>query len=301
MLVFMKQLKLSCDARERRAFTLVELLVVVTLVLVIAGIGVMFVPNMADQQRAAEGGSQVQGWLNIAKQRALRDQAPRGIRFYPNSANVAVEAVYIDQPDDLIGTAGSVTVSGTAGTSSLTLSGLDISNGGQPQNLWSVLQGDYIELLGTGLVYQLDTPAGALTTYTLGFAAQTNGVKATLPFTINSTGGFRIIRQPRVSGEEKLMLPANVGVDLTGTLSQFSGTAGNPLDILFAPSGNVIAGQAGQAQVILWVYDTTLPQKTANAGEPTLIVVNVRSGMVAAVPVDSSNAFATPYSFKDKP
>ena len=97
------------------------------------------------------------------------------------------------------------------------------------------------------------------------------------------------------------MLPANTGVDLSGTLSQFSGSTSSQLDILFTPSGNVIGAQAGQSQVILWVYDTTLSQKTANGGEPTLIVINVRSGMIAAVPVNPSGGFATPYSFASAP
>src|SRR5260370_1288946 len=59
----------------------------------------------------AQGGALLQGWLDIAKQRALRDQAPRGLRLYVSSdpnllaqvGNIVTEAQYIDQPDDFTG------------------------------------------------------------------------------------------------------------------------------------------------------------------------------------------------------
>jgi prepilin-type N-terminal cleavage/methylation domain-containing protein len=293
MLLVMELLGQSCDRKPRRAFTLVELLVVITLVLVLAALAVMFIPNMADQQRAAEAGAQVQGWLNIARQRALRDQAPRGIRFYPSSASagICIEAQYIDQPDDFV--SGMIQTSGN--NSTIVFSGAD--------SLSSVQPGDYLEVLGSGTAHQISAVNAATNTITLSSTLPFSGLSTTgAPTWISTpTSAYRIIRQPRVSGEEKLMLPANTGVDLSGTLSQFSGSTSSQLDILFTPSGNVIGAQAGQSQVILWVYDTTLSQKTANGGEPTLIVINVRSGMIAAVPVNPSGGFATPYSFASAP
>src|SRR5438045_3233442 len=66
--------------KNRRAFTLIELLVAIAMIMVLAGLAVLFV-RFDDQARAGRGAQQLQGWLNIAKSRALRDQGPRGLRL----------------------------------------------------------------------------------------------------------------------------------------------------------------------------------------------------------------------------
>src|SRR5262249_59426198 len=54
-------------------------------------------------QRTSRGADQVQGWLFIAKQRALRDGAPRGIRLIrdTDNPNWVKELMYIERPLDL--------------------------------------------------------------------------------------------------------------------------------------------------------------------------------------------------------
>jgi prepilin-type N-terminal cleavage/methylation domain-containing protein len=69
-------------AKFRKGFTLIELLVVMALIAVLATFAIMFFPNAASAQRESRAATQVQGWLNIAKQRALRDQKPHGIRLW---------------------------------------------------------------------------------------------------------------------------------------------------------------------------------------------------------------------------
>jgi hypothetical protein len=101
------------------------------------------------------------------------------------------------------------------------------------------------------------------------------------------------------------MLPANIGIDLDTNATYGNSVALNSdgsLDILFAPSGNVIGSQAGTDKLILWVRDYTID---ITKGEPSLIVVYTRSGWIASVPVDPSNGFvaptATPYRFTASP
>src|SRR5438128_1855066 len=48
--------------RRRAAFTLVELLVVIGLLLVLTTIGVLFIPNLGDRSREADGATLLQGW-----------------------------------------------------------------------------------------------------------------------------------------------------------------------------------------------------------------------------------------------
>src|SRR5437773_570835 len=65
----------------RPAFTLVELIVAILVVAAIAGLIVGLVPRLQDSQRVSKGADTVQGYLFLAKQVALRDQQPRGVRF----------------------------------------------------------------------------------------------------------------------------------------------------------------------------------------------------------------------------
>jgi prepilin-type N-terminal cleavage/methylation domain-containing protein len=90
----------------RRGFTLVEMLVVMGLIVVLAGLTVAVAESGAfGSQKVVTGADRVSGWLLIAKQRALRDGKPRGVRFLLErdvSGNVVVpfrvrEAQYIEE------------------------------------------------------------------------------------------------------------------------------------------------------------------------------------------------------------
>src|SRR5262245_50566399 len=67
----------------RCAFTLIELLVVVTLIAILAAIGVAFLPAIGDASRQAQAATMLQQWILTAKQKALRDQVPYGVRLLP--------------------------------------------------------------------------------------------------------------------------------------------------------------------------------------------------------------------------
>ena len=74
-----------CTLKQRRpgrgAFTLVEMLVVLFILVVLATLAVALVPRLGEQQKATRGADQVSGWLLIAKQRARRDRHPVGVRL----------------------------------------------------------------------------------------------------------------------------------------------------------------------------------------------------------------------------
>src|SRR5207248_1029930 len=70
-------------ADHRTGFTLVEMMVVLVLILIVGAIAVLFVPRMNERQKAAKGADQLQQAFLVAKMRALRDQAPRGVRIQP--------------------------------------------------------------------------------------------------------------------------------------------------------------------------------------------------------------------------
>jgi len=101
---------------ERRGLTLVELLVVMTIIGLLAGMIAIIMPKYSEQSRVADGSRQMQGWIATARQKALRDKAPRGVRFtgvptanlLPYGANQPSQYlynrfVYIEQPEDVTG------------------------------------------------------------------------------------------------------------------------------------------------------------------------------------------------------
>ncbi|MCI0456978.1 MAG: type II secretion system GspH family protein [Gemmataceae bacterium] len=294
----------TCAVRPRRAFTLVELLVAMGILAFLAGLAVLIVANLDSWQRAPAGASQVQQALLIAKQRALRDRRPHGLRLIPDKSNpnIVREFQYIEPPDDfavqpgvvpdplnparllafrrIIATGATVTLEPAAATAA------DFTGGqGADATLWPVQVGDYIEINGGGLPRRIN----AVTATTLTVDS---------PFVIDVplTGNYRIVRRPRTAGDEPQLLPEGVIIDLAtdklGTLPRdpLTGT----IDILFAPSGAVIGRGSGADSIYLWVRDETLP---LYEGDNTIVVIHTRSGALAAHPVDQAGkSGGDPYS-----
>ncbi len=163
--------------RIRNGFTLIELLVVMSLIAVLATLAIMFFPNAASSQVEARAGTLVQGWLTMAKQRAMRDQAPRGVRLWVNNTtfyagatlmtNVVTDCQFIEQPPDFPGSA-KVTIMTGSPSNPLALNAIMfmpsgagiLVNGYLPINsaqteYWTVQPGDCLEVFGTGLMHQI--------------------------------------------------------------------------------------------------------------------------------------------------
>lgn len=100
---------------DRSGFTLVELLVVILLMLVLAALAVLFVPRVNERRKSAIAAEQVQTALLTAKQRAVRDQAPRGVRIQP-------VPIVLDAMGDI--SQGTQTVTPGGGTRGVTSEGL---------------------------------------------------------------------------------------------------------------------------------------------------------------------------------
>jgi prepilin-type N-terminal cleavage/methylation domain-containing protein len=290
---------------QRSAFTLVEMLVAVAIILALSALIVAFTPSFLNSQKTSRGADLLQRWLMVAKQRARRDGFPRGVRLVADSnAPTLVRSLqYIEQPDYY--TKGSVTGTGTAATVTA-----DVSEGflvpPQPA-LWSVQSGDFLDVSAQLMdtpphqykIAVVGTPAAGITPLTL--ANPLSGPVTSLP--------TLIIRAPRpTQGEAVLDLPQGVVVDL-GTLKSVPlDLASNP-DIVFLPGGGKNSG-SGQSQsatsvgvrraglisdkIILWVRDSTAD--ATNPGEQILITIYTRTGFIATHPVDTTTG-GDPYSF----
>lgn len=276
---------------SRSGFTLIELLVAIALLLVLAGMAVLFVPGINEQARASRGAVNLQGWLNIAKQRALRDQAPRGVRLVRSKIdpNLVVDCFYIEQPDDFSG--GRLATAADGAINVTITGGLDLYNNNPlDQSLWDVQPGDYLEINGGGMLRRIVSITSS-TTFTV-------DPLNPITYKIESTPTYRIIRTPRILGDEKLQMPTNTAIDLK-TNADFNnplppGPGGLVVDILFAPSGQIITPGVTTDTLNLWVRDTADVLNTdPTRGEPSIIAVFVRTGMVAPFNV---GPLPTPYS-----
>ncbi len=266
---------------ERRGFTLIELLVVMGILVALLALGVMIVP--AFKSSSAElGATQLQGWLHIAKQRALRDQAPRGLRLFIEPTNgsnnhlVVRRAQYIEVPPDY--RKGRATI--PAGSEVCVFS-QDISGGlGGNKNVWPVQAGDYIQVANGPVRRILEVVDGG------------RARVFPVPSSREDSEDYRIMRHPRpIRGEEVLTLPTNVIVDLAQrpnsgqSYQQFSQYLAHEdhIDILFSPSGEVQT-QGPLGKVILAIRSIEEDRRTAS--DQTLITVYCRTGLIAAHPVN---------------
>lgn len=291
--------------RGRPGFTLIELLVVIGIIAILASMLLLVNLRVGPEQRTAQGASQLQGWLLIAKQRAYRDRVPRGVRLIQDSDGYIRSLVYVEQPDDF--------TAGHPNTTPMTSNGSPVNQVGftLPAGvnfLESCNNDDYLVLGNardptslyriTGRTGPTDNPPNTLTVY------------PNLQADVYSTFPYRIIRRPRdVEGEEVMKLPVDVVVDPNpfGPLAASYAPNQPPrpplpwpyLTIVFLPGGGVMqeplpSGATAPpgyvyptGKYILYVRDPTLG--SPYEGEPTLITVYTRTGAIAAHPVNQSD------------
>jgi prepilin-type N-terminal cleavage/methylation domain-containing protein len=295
---------MTTTVRRRLGFTLIEMLVVIGIILVLATLGVVFYPKLADTNTMIRASDKVSLTLANARTRAKRDNLPTGVRFELDpSTGYVTQLEYIQQPDNytvgqcLGSLATDPTIVCFAQLPSATAFRGAAAAFDTPDA--AVQPGDYLEAFGGGGVFKIQ---GTITTRPTG--APGNGwLKINNPTgqvigpasTANLGYTYRIIRQPRLLiSEDPITLPKNMVIDLNpiGTynpnLPIRQTTTTKFLEVLFAPSGSVIGQGTGSDKIILWVHDLSQPTLDAPnryAGSPILISVQVRTGFIAVQPV----------------
>jgi type II secretory pathway pseudopilin PulG len=287
---------------KRGAFTLVELVVVIGIMVTLLALGAAFVPGLQGNQKVQNGVDRLAQWLLIAKQRAKHDGLPTGLRFVidPSNPTQVSQFMYVQQPDPMSGdpAVGNSCVMSPTNPNQLQFSrGVDFIGADASNPLVTV--GDYFEPFG-GTPYSI---AGA--------TANTLTLNQQIAI-VTPTTDWRILRQPRrVVGEDVLTLPRDVVVDLTtipGTNTTWSqnvpsrGAVPNttiPIyEILFSPSGAVIGQAASAGKILLWVRDATVPSPSQAdsptiQGNPSLVSIQVRTGFIGSYPVVPNTASAS--------
>ena len=279
--------------QKRSAFTLVELLVTMGIIVALAALTAAFVSTGAiDSQRLISSADRTSGWLVIAKNRALRDQAPRGVRFFING-NSVTEAQYIEVPEPwvpnptlnenegrIVFIQEADTTTGVVDPSKYRAYYVASSFGEFDQR---VKAGSSLYLSDFGQSYQLTVdptasnvtignpassqPARLLTlsSYPRFNAASSTSPQGTL---VTYQFGFQSSARPLL-GETPLEIPAGTVIDWRNgpspTLPSTTSTTinvkdqGGYFDILFAPSGQVLNNSNGY--IALWIRD---PEKNGN-------------------------------------
>ena len=96
-----------------RAFTIIELLVSLAVMAVLTTMIVFAMGPLQDRSSVNGGAALLQTWLNTARQRAIRDKVPSGIRFLPGTAPSSegfnnpfyvTNMVYLEGGTELFGT-----------------------------------------------------------------------------------------------------------------------------------------------------------------------------------------------------
>jgi len=312
----------------RGAFTLIELLVVIVLIMILAGLAAAFLPAIGDSARAAQGATMLQQWILTARQKALRDQVPCGLRLIPYVDPVTNKPIvysrgggpfkaaqvrqcqYIEQPDDFAIPPAQTGIVGKLMTDPAPPPGMPlvrvyISDGGVMQIKNLVAIGDYLEILGNGLMHKI---SGIGVPGDKRFSGMTEiDVNSPILYPVSATRQWRIVRAPRATGDDLLQLPDGVIIDLK---SNDPGAAWinalpvrgllDPIDILFSPSGAVISPGFTSDTINLWVREYyTIPKPDPykpppavldpNDADPahseqTIIAIYVRTGLTAAHP-----------------
>jgi prepilin-type N-terminal cleavage/methylation domain-containing protein len=320
------------SSQRRRAFTLIEMLVVIAIILVLSALAAAFMPRVADSTNLSNAVDQLEQWLLTAKMRAKRDGLTTGLRLIqdPNvPAGLYTQCQYIQQPDPLVGGVcvgapapppaypvggnyytGGLCTSVTSGSPQLVHFyaappfGVDFTGGQGIVADYLVQPGDYLELRDGGGVHPIvSVPNGG-----------TLAVSAAQPIALTApTTNYRILRQPRpVLGENPLQMPGNMAVDLNVNpnipqppppnppilYSQVNAGVSGAYDILFSPSGAVVGSNAGLGKIFLYVHDYTIPPSDVNRyTRAGIVAVQTLTGYIGAY---NAGPDANPYIYANE-
>lgn len=289
---------------KRRGFTLIELMIVMTIILVLSAVTIAAVNFSINADRVRSGARQIQSLLAGARDKAIYAKENRGVRLLldPND-NHAVGAVqYIGSPQqENSQTTGNlipfVTTGPTVGFSVM-LPPTAFAN------RWKLLMNR--GFLKAGCRIRIPLSSGSRIWYTISSIAfdtsviapatasalnpiLTLGSEITLPYTPGATFDYTMQLAPGPLGDaQPVLLPRGVVIDLDGSAvpstwkpSTFAGSYSQQMDILFTPQGTIVgdvltAGMlhlhfADAFDVASWRANALLTGRIASSYAPPIV------------------------------
>ena len=274
----------------RRGMTLVELLVVMSIMVTFAAITAAFYPSISSDNQIAQASNKIQNMLVGARQKARRDSNVTGVRFFPdiNNPSAATQMMLIQKPVDLTGN-NLAPVSVNIGFIPPNIVSFS-DNANNPWPVWGFATGEDLIMANDILVDPLTNNS----TKIIVKGASANHMLINSAFctpTFSTPLNYKIIRQARiVPGEEAIPMQEGYEISL---VANFSGPKVNPsdssIDVCFEKTGAVYQIDFA-ANVYIWVHKTG---STKYSEDDAIIGIQRNNGKVAVFPVglvDFSNA-----------
>jgi type II secretory pathway pseudopilin PulG len=271
--------------------TLVELLVVMSIMLTFAAMTAAFYPSISSDNQIAQASNKLQNLLVGARQKARRDSNVTGVRFFPdtNNPSSATQIMLVQKPVDLTGNSLGAKIA----FSSPNIVSFFLPDN-NPYFVWGFLTGEELIMANDILVDPLTNNS----TKIIGKGASKNQMLINSGFytpNFSAPLNYKIIRQARiVPGEEAIPMPEGYEILLSPNgINCFFGPKVNPsdssIDICFEKTGAVYQIDFA-SNVYIWVHKTG---STKYAEDDAIIGIQRNNGKVAVFPVglvDFNNA-----------
>ena len=247
--------------RGRLGFTLVELLVAITIFVILATLAITTVNLNNGSERVVTASRQVQAMLEGARSRAFRSRKPVGVRFLldPNYPNEVVSMLYVTAPE--LPTGGTK----ISGQFRYIGSATDprVKQVGSPGLTW--MQMNQAGVLGPGATFQQLSPRQSFAVSTVNFLVSPPGL------TPENPNVMRLVELPEGASFGALNSPddpstfLNYEIDLSTSLMAYSPAAGD--DPVTLPQG-VVIDLRGDVSVTprTWQYGAWIPEYGYRAG-----------------------------------
>jgi len=231
---------------SRRGVTLVELLVVISILLVLTAVAVPMMQPSLEGRRTREAARAIHVYFTSARIRAMETGRPVGVMFerLPEQAEACRVLRQAEVPPPYAGDfANSRIVIGSPNLQAMSAT-VSFSNGEDPVGLGLVRPGDLLRLNYQGHFWRIETISGGAWTFSSETAAFPPGFDSSVTML---TLPFQIFRQPVPSAAAPMQLPAGAVVDLvasgTDTAQPNLPPAGaadrTPVVVMFSPTGSV--------------------------------------------------------------
>jgi prepilin-type N-terminal cleavage/methylation domain-containing protein len=315
MRIFTARSPIDLRQGSRRAFTLVEMLIVIAIILILSVITVTAVTVAFSTDRVSASSRQVQSYLEGARDRAIFAKKVRGVRFLrnPDDPNIVDSMIYLG---DFQTTEGRLRVdtdgrtliheAGGAGIPWFRLARLGLLQAGTRIRIAN----DPSEAdASNGLWYHFDFVPGAwfdnpppdpppdpeqlaITTAHLEFPTGTGG--DTLAYTIELAPAI-------LPGSDPVQLVQGIVIDLDQSRVPGSWRIGsnytNQMDLLFTPDGRITGPAAASGLVHLIIRDQRdrlegrPPADPNNLCDDSLVTIFTRTGYITTHPVRFGDRF----------